>query len=28
MFLQDVRQSAKIDDRRKLINASQRRAES
>ena len=28
MFLQDVRQSAKIDDRRKQINAAQRRAES
>ena len=28
MFLQDVRQSAKIDDRRKVINAAQRRAES
>jgi hypothetical protein len=28
MYLQDIRQSAKIDDRRKKINASVRRGES
>jgi parvulin-like peptidyl-prolyl isomerase len=28
MFMQDVRQSAKVDDRRKLINAAARKGES